>query len=62
MLRYWRTGNHWGRSLIREGVADPDLEGRRADDELVGLALTEQDAEFIVLCVNGYLRRLDTDA
>lgn len=59
--RYWRTGSHWGRTIIREGVGEPDGEGRRFDDELVGVALTEKDGDFIVMCVNLFFRRYEAN-
>lgn len=31
----YRTGAHWGTTIIREGVQPADEDGRRPDDELV---------------------------
>lgn len=60
-MTYWRTGSHWGRTIIREGVGEQDASGRRPDDTLVGVALVEADADFIVLCVNRHFRRYEAN-
>jgi hypothetical protein len=33
----FRTGNHWGRTIVWEGEGEPDENGRRPDDRLLGL-------------------------
>lgn len=48
----YRTGNHWGRTIVWEGTAEPDDSGRRPDDMLVGLVDTPEFAERIVFLLN----------
>lgn len=46
----FRVGNHWGRTIVREGSLAPDQTGRRPDDELVGVMFdTELAVEVIEL-------------
>lgn len=49
--RMYRTGSHWGRTLIREGAQPADASGRRPDDELVGVvddpALAERICDLL---------------
>lgn len=40
----YRTGSHWGTTIIRSGDAGPDAEGRRADDRLVAVVVNEDHA------------------
>ena len=35
----YRTGNHWGTTIIREGACKPDEQGRRGDDALVAVVV-----------------------
>lgn len=35
----FRVGGHWGTTIVREGRAEPDEQGRRADDELAAVAV-----------------------
>lgn len=41
----YRTGSHWGTTIIREGSQEPDESGRRPDDELVAVVMNG-DAEL----------------
>lgn len=46
--RRWRVGGHWGLTIVAEGHGDPDEEGRRDGDELVGMVLSKPLAERVV--------------
>lgn len=48
----YRTGNHWGRTIVWEGIGPPDSSGRRPDDRLVGMVDTERLARRIVDLLN----------
>lgn len=48
----YRTGGHWGRTIIRVGTQRPDADGRRADDQLVGLMDDPALAERICALLN----------
>jgi hypothetical protein len=51
----YRTGNHWGRTIIRTGSQPPDADGRRPDDQLVAVvdsAAPEGLAERICALLN----------
>jgi hypothetical protein len=37
----YRTGGHWGITIVREGVQPPDERGRHADDELVAVTMND---------------------
>lgn len=37
MTARYRTGNHWGTTIIREGAQPADESGRRSDDTLVAV-------------------------
>lgn len=47
----YRTGQHWGRTIIRVGTQPADAGGRRPDDQLVGViddpALAERICELL---------------
>jgi hypothetical protein len=63
--RRWRTGISWGAAasqmatLVEEGTGEPDEDGRRPDDRLVG-ALPADDAELVVDAVNARSAGIDT--
>lgn len=54
MTRY-RTGNHWGVTIVREGTQPPAASGTRADDHLVAVVLHGDAAlaERICALLNG---------
>lgn len=60
MDRPWRVGSHWGVTIVSEGLGEPDDDGRRVGDALVGTAQARAFAERIVedhnalLAANGY--------
>lgn len=48
MIRY-RVGAHWGVTVVEYDDAEiPDIEGRRRSDRLVCMAVSPEDAEYIV--------------
>jgi hypothetical protein len=49
----YRTGSHWGRTIVRVGAQPPDVQGRRPDDELVGVVDDPALAERICALLNG---------
>jgi hypothetical protein len=63
--RLWRTGISWGAAggqmatLVEQGTGDPDEDGRRPDDRLVG-ALPADDAALVVDAVNARSAGIDT--
>jgi hypothetical protein len=64
----YRVGGHWGRTIVRIGVLPPDEQGRRDDDEIIGLLDTREYAERAVAGLNehaqaaaeGYRRAIAT--
>jgi hypothetical protein len=58
----WRVGSSWAAradergtgmvTVVREGVGEPDEQGRRPGDELVAVAQSLEHARRIVKCVN----------
>lgn len=48
----YRTGAHWGRTIIKVGALQPDGQGRRKDDELVGVIDDPVLAERICTLLN----------
>lgn len=48
----YRTGGHWGRTIVLEGDMPADEDGRRPDDELVGMVDTVELAQRIVRLLN----------
>lgn len=44
----YRTGNHWGRTIVRQGAQPPDEQDRRPDDKIVGLMDTPELAQQAV--------------
>lgn len=50
--RRWRTGGHWGRTIIAEGSGPPDAQGRREGDHLIGTMDTVALARLVVDAVN----------
>lgn len=38
-MNEYRVGGHWGVTVVREGVAEPDEQGRRPDAELVAVVV-----------------------
>lgn len=61
LMTTYRTGGHWGRTIIRVGIQDPDEQGRRPDDELVGV-MDDQDLAYRIceLLNNAEALRSDT--
>ena len=57
-MKQLRTGSHWGLTIVDSDMSeDPDEEGRRPSDRLVGMVRYEGDAREIVLAVNEKRRR-----
>jgi hypothetical protein len=56
----WRTGGHWGRTLIVEGEGEPDKRGRRQGDRLIGVMDTPELAALVAAAVNEHLDRHQT--
>lgn len=52
LSRPWRVGNHWDRTIIVQGEAEPDQGGRREDDVLVGVMDDADLADAVVFAVN----------
>jgi len=52
----YRTGRHWRRTIIRVGTQPPDADGRRTDDELVGVMDDPALAERICELLNARIR------
>lgn len=49
----YRTGGHWGITIVREGTQPADERGRRPDDELVAVTMNDpQLAERICALLN----------
>lgn len=51
----WRVGGHWNvdmTTVVEEGWGEPDADGRRPGDRLVGVAGDLQTAARIVAAVN----------
>lgn len=53
--RQWRVGGHWGKTIVAMGGDDPSV--RHADDELVGLMLSDSLAQVVVRDHNAELER-----
>ncbi len=53
MVNY-RTGNHWGTTIILTGSGQPDDQGRKQDDQLVAVIMNNDKelAERIVRALN----------
>lgn len=54
----YRTGGHWGRTIIRVGKGLPDANGRRPDDELIGLMDDAKMAKTVCELLNERERRV----
>jgi hypothetical protein len=54
----YRTGNHWGRTLVQIGTGPEDAHGRRPDDTIVGLLDSASLAAQVVQALNGRPRCL----
>lgn len=54
--RPWRTGNHWGVTVVAEGGGPVDADGRRLGDSLVAMARSEDWARQICDDHNEILR------
>lgn len=52
-MSVYRTGSHWGTTIIREGTQPADERGRRPDDQLVGMVTDAGLAERICALLNG---------
>lgn len=52
----YRTGGHWGRTIIRVGKGLPDANGRRPDDELIGLMDDAKMAKTVCELLNAHER------
>ena len=48
MERPWRVGGHWAVTIIAEGHGEPDEDGRRPGDVLIGMALSPEAAWRVV--------------
>lgn len=62
MSARYRTGSHWGRTLIREGSQPADVSGRRPDDQLVGVIDNPGLAERICVLLNADEQDHEQDA
>lgn len=58
MVEY-RTGTHWGRTIIRAGVQPADATGKRPDDQLVGTMDDPELAERICSLLNFQERAME---
>lgn len=48
----YRAGNHWGRTLVWEGSGEPDEDGRRPDDMLLGVLDTPELTHRVAYLLN----------
>jgi hypothetical protein len=55
----YRPGGCWKRTLVKVGTQPPDEQGRRPDDELVGMVDDPELAERICALLNGEVRSLN---
>jgi len=55
----YRSGSHWGRTLIQIGKEPADAEGRRPDDRIVGLIDDPALVERICALLNDAARSLE---
>lgn len=53
--RQWRVGGHWGKTIVAMGGDDPSV--HHADDELVGMMVSETLARIVVAAVNAERQR-----
>jgi hypothetical protein len=55
----YRTGNHWGVTIVREGTEPLDAEGHHPDAELVAVVTNgdQKLAELICALLNGVERQ-----
>lgn len=52
-MKIYRTGNHWGVTIIEtDSEEEPDAQGRRSGDRLVAVAFDAADATKITEALN----------
>lgn len=61
MSPYYRTGGHWKRTIVLVGREEPDEQGRRLDDQLVGMVDTAPLAERIVNLLNDFYQSREAE-
>lgn len=48
-MTQYRTGNHWGVTIVREGIQPPDAAGKRPDAQLVAAVVNGDPRHGAVL-------------